>query len=49
MLTTRWNFKLRKKGEVEWASPQTLMIVILVVLAGLAFIFFALKLKGRFP
>ncbi len=47
MLTTQWNLR-KKKGEVEWTSPQTLMIVILVVLAGLAFIFFALKLKGRF-
>lgn len=36
-----------KKAEVDWSSPETLVIIILVVLLGLAFIFYILKLKGR--
>ncbi|MBI2102860.1 hypothetical protein HYT55_03405 [Candidatus Woesearchaeota archaeon] len=40
-------FPKSTRGETDWSSPETLVIIILVVLLGLAFIFYVLKLKGR--
>ncbi len=40
-------FPKRTRGEVDWSSPETLIIIILAVLLGFALIFYVLKLKGR--
>ena len=39
-----WN----NKGEVDWTSPETLVIIILSILLGLAFIYFVWHLRGQF-
>jgi len=39
-------FKMNKKG-VEWKSPEFIVVLILTILVGIAFIYFLLKLQGR--
>ena len=38
--------KFNKKG-VDWASPSTLVVILLAILLGLAFLYYVWQLKSR--
>lgn len=40
-------FPQRTRGEVDWSSPETLVILILAVLLGVGLLFYVLYLKGK--
>ena len=41
------NFLPRGKRGVDWAAPNTLVVIILAVLLGLAFLVYVWKLRGN--
>ncbi|MBI4151602.1 hypothetical protein HY496_01415 [Candidatus Woesearchaeota archaeon] len=40
-------FPANTRGEIDHPSPEFLIIIILAVLIGIAFILYVIKLKGR--
>ncbi|MBI2573383.1 hypothetical protein HYV86_05965 [Candidatus Woesearchaeota archaeon] len=38
---------IRSKKGSDWLTPNTLMIIILVLLLGMALLFYAFKLRGK--
>jgi len=36
-----------KRAEVDWSSPETVVVIILCVLLGLVFLYYIWNLKGR--
>ncbi len=39
--------RFNKRGEVDWASPTTLVVIILAILLGIAFIWYITTVSGR--